>query len=108
MVGARLRRLERQLVLERAEQEVASQVDRLLLEWDVAQCFGRPLPQPFEFVNGIPKYCPWTAFRDDEDLFEKDDPGTAFDRAVSQLKMIISGSREGGFFIVIGRKRSAP
>ena len=53
MVGARLRRLERQLVLERAEQEVASQVDRLLLEWDVAQCFGRPLPQPFEFVNGI-------------------------------------------------------
>ena len=60
----------------------------------------------FDFVNGIPKYRPWEAFRDDEDLFEVHDPGTAFDRAISQLEMIVSGSREGGFYIVIGRKRS--
>ncbi len=53
MVKSQLRRLERQLVLERAEEEVCSQVDRLLLEWDVAQCFKKPLPQPFEFVNRI-------------------------------------------------------
>lgn len=32
---------------------MGSQVYRLLLEWDVAQCFGKPLPQPFEFVNRI-------------------------------------------------------
>ncbi len=59
----------------------------------------------FDFVNGVPKYRPWEAFADDEDLFAQNDPGTAFDRAISQLKMIISGSREGGFYIVIGKKR---
>ena len=53
MAGARLRSLERRLVLERAEEEVECQVDQLLLEWDVALYLERPLPQPFEFINRI-------------------------------------------------------
>lgn len=60
----------------------------------------------FDFVNAVPKFRPWEAFDDTERLFEPTDPGTAFDRAVTQAKMIITGSQEGGFYIVIGRKRS--
>ncbi|MCA8943053.1 MAG: methyltransferase domain-containing protein [Planctomycetes bacterium] len=59
----------------------------------------------FDFVNGVPKLRPWEAFAEDENLFAPNDPGTAFDRAISQLKMIVTGSREGGFYIMIGRKR---
>ena len=53
VVKARLRSLERRLALERAELEVGSQVDRVCLEWDVALCFGSPIPDSFEFVNRI-------------------------------------------------------
>lgn len=59
----------------------------------------------FDFVNGVPKFRPWEPFRDDEDLFAPQDPGTAFDRAIAQLQMIVTGSKEGGFYIVIGKKR---
>lgn len=53
MIGARLRSLEGRLVFERAEEEVECQVEQLLLEWDVAQSLGTPLPEPFEFVKRL-------------------------------------------------------
>jgi hypothetical protein len=62
----------------------------------------------FEFINAVPKFRPWEALRDDEQLFASNDPGTAFDRALAQAKMIVTESREGGFYIVIGRKRGRP
>lgn len=64
------------------------------------------LDNGFDFVNAVPKFRPWETFDDTERLFEPADPGTAFDRALSQAKMIVTGSQEGGFYIVIGRKRS--
>lgn len=60
----------------------------------------------FDFVNAVPKFRPWEPFDDTQKLFEPTDPGSRFDRAVAQAKMIITGSQEGGFYIVIGRKRS--
>ena len=53
MVRSRLRSLERQLVFERAEEVVTSEVDHLLLEWEMAQSHSRRLPDPFEFVSRI-------------------------------------------------------
>ncbi|MCH7591562.1 MAG: hypothetical protein IH989_02120 [Planctomycetes bacterium] len=34
--------------------------------------------------------------------------GSAWDRGVSQFKQVFSGSREGGFFVMIGRKPDRP
>lgn len=59
----------------------------------------------FDFVNAIPKFRVWEQFRSNESLFEPTEPGTRFQRALAQAKMIITGSQEGGFFIVIGQKR---
>ena len=50
MVRTRLRNLERKLVMERAETCIEHEVDNLMLRWDVAQCFGKPIPDSFEFV----------------------------------------------------------
>ena len=36
--------------MERAETGIEHEVDNLLLKWDVAQCFGKPIPDPFEFI----------------------------------------------------------
>ena len=60
----------------------------------------------FDFVNAVPKFRPWEPFDDSERLFAPNDPGSRFDRAVAQARMVVTGSQEGGFYIVIGRKRS--
>jgi len=58
-----------------------------------------------DFVNSIPKPRLETAVAPDEDLFAPRDEGTALERVLSQLRDIGSGYREGGFFIVIARRR---
>jgi SAM-dependent methyltransferase len=58
----------------------------------------------FRFVKSIPISKPFRTFSNDERLFVPDEPGNAFERLLTELGMIASGSREGGFFIVIGRK----
>jgi 2-polyprenyl-3-methyl-5-hydroxy-6-metoxy-1,4-benzoquinol methylase len=62
----------------------------------------------FRFVKSIPISKPFRSFAEDEKLFVPDEPGNAFERLLVELGMIASGSREGGFFIVIGRKEAAP
>lgn len=59
----------------------------------------------FEFVNGIPKPSA-ESLSPDERLFEKSAPGSALEHFVVQLGMLISGSKEGGLFVLIGRKRA--
>lgn len=59
----------------------------------------------FDFVNGVPKLRARDSFGNKEKLFEPASPGTALDRAWSQARMIITGNREGGFYIMIGKKR---
>ncbi len=59
----------------------------------------------FDFVNGVPKLRARDSFGNKEKLFEPASPGTVLDRAWSQARMVITGNREGGFYIMIGRKR---
>ena len=59
----------------------------------------------FDFVNAIPKFRVRDDFSSDDRLFETARPGTRLDRALAQAKMVWTGSREGGFYIVIGRKQ---
>ena len=58
-----------------------------------------------QFVRGIPAV---SVVRDGEpnrsDLFAPMPRGTALDHFWVQLKQVFTGSREGGFFIMIGRK----
>ena len=58
----------------------------------------------FDFVNSIPKPSPGPTLTGDERLFEPRPRGTALGRIASQVAAVSSGYREGGFFIVIGRK----
>jgi carbamoyltransferase len=57
------------------------------------------------FVNSIPKPVVGPALSPNERLFEPREPGTALSRVLSQMADIGSGYREGGFFLVIARRR---
>jgi len=61
----------------------------------------------FEFVNAVPKLRPWDPFTSTEKLFEKAERGTPLDRGLAQAKMVVTGSREGGFYILIGRRSAS-
>jgi len=58
----------------------------------------------FSFVRSIPRSKPLQGFSERENLFVPEKPGNAFERLLVETGMIFSGSREGGFFTVIGRK----
>ncbi len=61
----------------------------------------------FEFVNAVPKTRPGDSFTSEERLFEAAERGSSRDHALAQAKLFFTGSREGGFFIMIGRKLGA-
>jgi len=61
----------------------------------------------FEFVNAVPKLRPWDPFTSTEKLFETAERGTALDHGLAQGKMVVTGSREGGFYILIGKRGPA-
>jgi SAM-dependent methyltransferase len=58
----------------------------------------------FELVKSVPRTRPFQPLREDEALFEPEQPGNALERWLAELAMVASGSREGGFFVVIGRR----
>jgi SAM-dependent methyltransferase len=59
----------------------------------------------FEFINSIPKITQFAAFSQHESLFRENERGTSLDHLIVQLRLALSGGREGGFFIMIGRKK---
>ena len=59
----------------------------------------------FEFVNSIPK-SGGELFGRDEKLFASNPKGTRFDHFLVQAGDLLSGGRDGGFFIMIGRRIS--
>ena len=68
-----------------------------VLEWlDESDC---------DFVNSIPKPRIGAVLEPNEQLFAAHDSGTAVSRFLGQIANMSSGYREGGFFIVIGRRR---
>jgi carbamoyltransferase len=60
----------------------------------------------FEFVNSIPKPVAGPELTEHERMFEPRDRGTSLSRMGSQLASMANGYREGGFFIMIGRKQA--
>ncbi len=58
----------------------------------------------FEFVNGIPKPVAFAKIAAEEPLFEKNPSGTRINHFLVQLGMLLGGGREGGFFLMIGRR----
>jgi len=69
---------------------------------EVLRWFAR---QRVEFVSSLPPVGD-VDFTDDERLFAPHRRGTRLDRLSSELEMLISGGRDGGLFIMIGRKPS--
>jgi hypothetical protein len=59
-----------------------------------------------DFINGIPKPEVLGRFTADEQLFWPNRRGNALDHLVAQLGMFLKGGREGGLFVMIGRKRA--
>ena len=57
-----------------------------------------------EYVHSIPKIGLGDQFTPKDQLFERHDPGGSLGHLLCQLGWIFTQSREGGFFITIGRK----
>ncbi|HJO24214.1 MAG: class I SAM-dependent methyltransferase [Myxococcota bacterium] len=58
----------------------------------------------FSFVKSIPRSVPFQPFSPDENLFEPERLGSAFERLLVEAGMTFSGSGEGGFFVFVGRR----
>lgn len=59
----------------------------------------------FEFLNSIPRAASLVPTGADEELFQVNPRGTALDHGLVQLAMLLSGGREGGFFVMIARQK---
>jgi ubiquinone/menaquinone biosynthesis C-methylase UbiE/uncharacterized protein YbaR (Trm112 family) len=59
----------------------------------------------FEFINSIPK-SGGEPFAEDEKLFELNPKGSTFDHFMVQFGDLMTGGKDGGFFIMIGRRLS--
>jgi SAM-dependent methyltransferase len=59
------------------------------------------------FVKSIPRSKPFQPISPSEKLFRPETPGNAVERAMVETAMILRGSREGGFFIVIAQRPEA-
>ena len=60
----------------------------------------------FDYLFSIPKIEPGP-FSADEQLFAAHDKGTRTSRLLTQVQMLLEGGRDGGLFIMIGRKLKA-
>lgn len=72
--------------------------------WTVGQVFRWFQQNDIEYINSIPKIRLGDPFTGSDRLFDRHDPGSPFDHFLCQLGWIFSKGREGGFFIMIGRK----
>ncbi len=59
-----------------------------------------------EFIASIPKCVAGEKFASGDRLFTPHSRGSALDRLLVQLGMLLTGGREGGFFTMIGRKKA--
>jgi SAM-dependent methyltransferase len=58
----------------------------------------------FDFMTGIPSPS-FEAFDPRSGLFSQHDKGTRLSRFLAQAKLVFTGAAEGGFYIMIGKKR---
>lgn len=60
----------------------------------------------FEYVNAIPKPTPFDTVSQYEALFKPSgDRGSSTSHLLAQLKLAATGDHEGGFFVIIGRRK---
>ena len=59
----------------------------------------------FDSVNAIPNPRRSDGWRCSSPLFEPTPRGSAADHLLAELKLALSGGAEGGFFVMIGRRR---
>ena len=59
----------------------------------------------FDFVYGIPNVKAFERFNPSDSIFKKHERGNSIDHGLVQLNMLLSGSKEGGLFILIGKKK---
>jgi SAM-dependent methyltransferase len=111
MTGGRMRWVDPYLrkVRMSAEKEDAWFHDQYRHPHETKQTMGEVLgwfeASGFDFVSAVPKTNPWESFSERESLFTPTSAGTALERGLAQAKMIVTSAQEGGFFIMIGRKR---
>ena len=58
----------------------------------------------FEYINSIPKLKSFVSLTRDERLFEPSGIGNCLDRFLSQAYLAFKGDKDGGFFLVIGKR----
>ena len=68
---------------------------------EVLQWFDRT---GMAFVRGVPSVIQGPARLDGMNLFEPEPRGTTLDHVLVQTREVLTGSHEGGFFLMIGRK----
>jgi carbamoyltransferase len=61
-----------------------------------------------EFVRGVPSVTNQTDDLENGQLFDSTHPGTVWQHLCAQARLMATGSREGGFFIMIGRRPDGP
>jgi 2-polyprenyl-3-methyl-5-hydroxy-6-metoxy-1,4-benzoquinol methylase len=59
----------------------------------------------FEYTNSIPKIDFSGEIEESEQIFSSHPVGTKTQHMLSQLRLVFTGAKEGGFFIMIGRKK---
>lgn len=72
----------------------------------VTQLLGWLEGAGFEFVKSIPKTKAFSEFRAEERLFQREPPGHWLERRLVELGMVVTNYKEGGYFMVIGRKKA--
>lgn len=60
----------------------------------------------FDFINSIPKSKAFKTFSRQEKLFNPNPRGNWLDHLIVQTHLMFTGSKEGGFYVMIGKKRS--
>ena len=58
----------------------------------------------FSFVNSIPSSHLFSPIANDFKIFEANEPAGAIERSLAEMLMTLSGGRDNGFFVMVGRK----
>ena len=58
----------------------------------------------FKFISSLPKTKPFISIDDSTKLFKPEELGNLMERFFVNIKMIYTGPKEGGFFIIIAKK----
>jgi SAM-dependent methyltransferase len=75
-------------------------------KYSVGQVLAWFQERHIRFINSVPPISMGREFTEKERLFEPQKPGSSIEKMLCQLKWAFTQYREGGFFVMIGRKAS--